>query len=161
MLSCFWIHFSIWSTSQMRWLDVTWTRCQVSEYLGRRRDNRHRLWNLIVFHTGFVPPAEDKSLCLRPSERKAKMHVGISFWMCLETSLISSARWICLQLSGRQQSFKRTPKWEGLNSKRLALGCSTEQSLKKRQKAGQRGKKRNEQCRTSGETRAGGVFWFC
>ena len=65
-----------------------------------------------------------------------------------------------LQLLGREQSFEWTPKWEGLNPERLALGHSTEQSLNKRQKAGKRGKKRNERYRTGGETRAGEERWL-
>lgn len=65
-----------------------------------------------------------------------------------------------LQLLGREQSFEQTPKWEGLSPERLALGRSTEQSLKKKQKADQGGKKRSEQCRIGGETRAGEERWL-
>lgn len=65
-----------------------------------------------------------------------------------------------LQQLGREQSFEWTPVGEGLNPERLALRRSAEQSLKKKQKAGKRGKKRNERCRTGGETRAGEERWL-
>lgn len=62
----------------------------------------------------------------------------------LRLVLVSNAqqtRWIhSATARQREQSFERTPKWEELNSERLSLGHSTEESLKKSQKLGKRGK---------------------
>jgi len=85
--------------------------------------------------------------------------------MCLETgaylvSNVQQARWICSASARQRAELEWAPKQEGLNPERLAFGCSTEQSLKERQKAGQRGKKRNEQCGTGGRTRAGEKRWL-